>query len=361
VDLTRADERPRSGGVERRSQVTGTTATASGIAADIDRVREQVTAADVVAPVGGRTHWEVGGPPPAGVEVGAPAGVVTYEPAELTVTVGAGTTVADLAAILDDRAQECVLDPRDPAGATVGGTLAAGLSGHRRLRYGPLRDRLLEVRFVTADGRMVKGGGPTVKNVTGYDLPRLLVGSLGTVGVIVQATLRCQPRPSHAVWATTPEDPFEVRRRCFRPSSIIWDGAVTRVLLEGDPDDVAAELAAGGLTAVEGPPAWPHGSHRGRISVPPGRVSALADHLGETQGLRWLAEIGVGTVHVAADAAAMIARARAMAESAGGWLLREQGDDLDGFGTGLPNRAVMARIKAAFDPTGKLSPGRLPL
>jgi glycolate oxidase FAD binding subunit len=338
-----------------------TTATASGIADAIDGVREQVAAADVVVPAGGRTHWEVGGPAPAGVEVAAPVGVVAYEPAELTVTVGAGTTVGHLAATLDESGQECVLDPRDPAGATVGGTLAAGLTGHRRLRYGPLRDRLLEVRFVTADGRVVKGGGPTVKNVTGYDLPRLLVGSLGTIGVIVQATLRCQPRPRHAQWGTTSGDPFEVRRRCFRPSSITWDGIATRVLLEGDPDDVVAELDAGGLTAVDGPPAWPDGSHRGRISVRPGGLGALADHLGEIDGLRWLAEIGVGTVHVAADAAAPIGRARAAAEAAGGWLLREQGDDIDGFGTGLPNRAVMTRLKAAFDPAGKLSPGRLPL
>ena len=133
-------------------------------------------------PVGGRTHWEVGGPPPDGVEIGAPEGVFLYDPAELTVTVGAGTTVADLAGVLAAAGQECVLDPRDPTRATVGGTLAAGLSGHRRLRYGPLRDRLLEVRFVTGDGRVVKGGGPTVKNVTGYDVPRLLVGSLGTIG-----------------------------------------------------------------------------------------------------------------------------------------------------------------------------------
>lgn len=334
-----------------------TTATASGI----DETREQVAAADVVVPVGGRTHWEVGGPAPAGIEVRAPSGVVAYDPAELTVTVGAGTTVADLATALEEGGQECVLDPHDPSAATVGGTLAAGLSGHRRLRYGPLRDRLLEVRFVTADGRVVKGGGPTVKNVTGYDLPRLLVGSLGTIGVIVQATLRCQPRPCHALWATTSGDPFEVRRRCFRPSSITWDGVVTRVLLEGDPDDVVAELDAGDLTAVDGPPVWPDGSHRGRISVRPGGVGALADHLAEVAGLRWQAEIGVGTVRVAADEAAPIVRARRAAEAAGGWLLREQGDDIDGFGVRLPNRAVMTRLKAAFDPTAKLSPGRLPL
>ena len=129
-----------------------------------------------------------------------------YDPRDLTVTVGAGTSVAELAAVLAEHGQECPLDPRDPS-ATVGGVLATGLSGPRRLRHGPLRDRVLEVRFVTADGRLVKGGGPTVKNVTGFDLPRLLVGSLGTIGVIAQVTLRCQPLPSAARWSTSAARP----------------------------------------------------------------------------------------------------------------------------------------------------------
>src|SRR5688572_17402266 len=133
--------------------------------AGVDALGEQIAAAPVVVPVGSRTHWEVGGAAPSGEQVRAPAGVIAYDPAELTVTVGAGTTVAELADALAVGKQECVLDPRDPQ-ATVGGVLASGLTGHRRLRHGPLRDRLLEVRFVTGEGRVVKGGGPTVKNVT---------------------------------------------------------------------------------------------------------------------------------------------------------------------------------------------------
>jgi glycolate oxidase FAD binding subunit len=334
--------------------------------AGVDELRTTIAAAGAIAPVGGRTHWEVGGPPPGGVEVRAPEGVVAYDPAELTVTVGAGNTVGDLATLLADEGQECVLDPRDPQQATVGGTLAAGLSGHRRLRYGPLRDRVLEVRFVTADGRIVKGGGPTVKNVSGYDLPRLLVGSLGTIGVLVQVTLRCQPRPQQATWAVTAGDPFELRRRCFRPSCVLWNGEVTHVLLEGHPDDVAAELRAAALTAGDTPPAWPDGPHRGRISVRPAMVRAVAAELGSIPGLRWTAEVGVGTVHVAGDDRAALTAARRAAEAAEGWLLRESGGPdpdgggLDGFGRALPHRALMARIKAAFDPTGKLAPGRLP-
>jgi glycolate oxidase FAD binding subunit len=330
----------------------------------LDDLCATVAGASALAAVGSRTHWEVGGPPPAAddvVLVGAPDGVAVYDPADLTVTVGAGTRCADLAAVLAEHGQECPLDPRDPS-ATVGGVLAAGLSGHRRLRYGPVRDRVLEVRFVTADGRVVKGGGPTVKNVSGFDLPRLLVGSLGTVGMLVQVTLRCQPQPVAAGWCSTHVDPFTVRRALFRPSSVTWDGVTTHVLLEGIETDLAAERARiDDAVGVASGPRWPGGPHRGRISVRPATVGALADPL-DAAGVRWLAEVGVGTIHVAADTERALAAARDAARAAGGWLLREAGAaGLDGFGTTLPNAAVMARIRAAFDPTGKWSPGRLPL
>ncbi len=276
-------------------------------------LQEAVAAAPAVSTVGGRTHWEVGGPPPGGaevVEVSAPAGVVTFDPDDLTVTVNAGTTCADLAAVLAEHGQECALDPRDPA-ATVGGVLATGLSGHRRLRWGPLRDRVLEVRFVTADGRLIKGGGPTVKNVSGFDLPRLLVGSLGTLGVIARTTLRCQPLPAASVWCTTALDPFAVRAAVLRPACIRFDGTATHVLLEGETADVAAELAAIGGTPCA-MPAWPAGPHRGRISVPPAELRVLLDRLDalRSTGVEWAAEMGVGTVHVAAGTAdALIASA----------------------------------------------------
>jgi FAD/FMN-containing dehydrogenase len=333
------------------------------LVAGIDDVRAAVAAATIVTPVGGRTHWEVGGPTPVGddvLEARAPGGIVTYDPADLTATVGAGITCAELADALAAQGQECPLDPADGA-ATVGGVLATGLSGHRRLRHGPLRDRVLEVRFVTADGRVVKGGGPTVKNVSGFDLPRLLVGSLGTIGVVVQTTLRCQPRADTAAWFATGADPFTVRRNTYRPSCIAWDGARTLVLLEGIAADVAAERAAIGAptTPVEAP-AWPAGPHRGRISVRPSALATLAPAL-DAAGARWLAEVGVGTVHVAADDEATLAAARAAATQCGGWLLREAGaPGLDGFGRAMPNARLMERVRAAFDPRGKLSPGRFP-
>jgi glycolate oxidase FAD binding subunit len=327
----------------------------------VDDLREAIATADAVVAVGGRTQWEVGNPPrPDAVAVQAPEGVVAYDPADLTVTVAAGTHVADLAARLADAGQECALDARS-GDATVGGVLAAGLSGHRRLRYGPLRDRVLEVRFVAGDGRVIKAGGPTVKNVSGFDLPRLLVGSLGTVGVIVQVTLRCQPIAAVAEWCETGVDPFELRRHLYRPSCLAWNGTTTHVLLEGEAVDVAAERAAiGGEVTTGAGPAWPSGPHRGRISVRPSALRALATALDAIR-VRWIAEVGVGTVHVAAEREGDLARARRAAEDQGGWLLREAGAlGLDGFGRELPNHKLTERVRAAFDPAGKLGPGRLP-
>src|SRR4051794_7411363 len=157
----------------------------------------------------------------------------------MTVRVRAGTSVADLDAALADAGQ-CVALPDEP-GATVGGVLAVGHSGLRRLGWGPVRDVVLEVRYVSADGEVVKGGGPTVKNVSGFDLPRLLVGSLGTLGVLAEVVLRTRPLPAAEAWFAAHDgaDPFAIGRALHRPACVLWDGTCTWVLLDGHPDDIA--------------------------------------------------------------------------------------------------------------------------
>src|SRR5206468_13128955 len=140
-------------------------------------------------------------------EVRAPTGIVEHVAAEMTVRVRAGTTVDELDGALAASGQCVALPAWD--GATVGGVLAVGHSGVRRLGWGPVRDTVLEVRYVSAEGRIVKGGGPTVKNVSGYDLPRLFVGSLGTLGIIAELVLRTRPVPAHEQWFRRDDaDPF---------------------------------------------------------------------------------------------------------------------------------------------------------
>ncbi|MET0910575.1 MAG: FAD-binding protein, partial [Ilumatobacteraceae bacterium] len=201
---------------------------------------EEVGAHGPVAVRGGGTRWELGGPPAAGTrEIGAPAGIVSYAPEEMVVRVRTGTTVAELQAALATRGQRTPLVDR---GGTVGGALAAGENDIFVLGRGTLRSSLLQVRYVSADGRIVNGGGPTVKNVTGFDLPRLMVGALGTLGLLAEVILRTNPVPPAAVWlASGDADPFVVRDAVLRPGAVLWDGTTTWMQLEGHAADIAAE------------------------------------------------------------------------------------------------------------------------
>ena len=121
--------------------------------------------------------------------------VVDYNPDDLTATVEAGLTAGSLMARLAPRGQWLPVDPPGAATRTVGGLVATGAHGPLRARYGTLRDFLLGVRFVQADGVVTWGGARVVKSVTGYDVPKLMVGSLGTLGVLCELTLRLHPRP----------------------------------------------------------------------------------------------------------------------------------------------------------------------
>jgi FAD/FMN-containing dehydrogenase len=286
-----------------------------------------------VTAVGGRTQWTVGGRVAAEArEVRAPAGIVAVEAADMTVRVGAGTTVAELDAALAEVGQTVALPAWD--GATVGGVLAVGHSGLRRLGWGPVRDVLLETRVVSADGRVVKAGGPTVKNVSGYDLCRLLVGSLGTLAFIAEVVLRTRPLPPSERWLAGETDPFALVERLYRPAAVLWDGTTTWVLLDGHPDDVAAQAALAGLAHVAGRPALP-GPHR--WSLRPSELPALGanpDSPDHGPG-RFVAEVGVGVVHAERPPPARPINPHVV--------------------------ELHQRIKAVFDPSGRLNPGRDPL
>ena len=124
------------------------------------------------------------------------AGILEYEPGEYTFTAYAGTRLADIKAALDEHGQYMPFDPPlVKAGATLGGTIAVGLSGAGRYRFGGLRDFILGVQIVDGQGRLVRGGGKVVKNAAGFDLPKLMVGSLGRLGIVISASFKVFPAP----------------------------------------------------------------------------------------------------------------------------------------------------------------------
>jgi glycolate oxidase FAD binding subunit len=257
----------------------------------------------------------------------------------MVVRVGAGTTLAELRAALHDGGQDVGLEADDPAHATVGGLLAVGRGGYRRLGWGPVRDAVLEVTAVNAAGQVVRSGAPLVKNVTGFDLCRLWVGSLGTLALLGEVVLRCRPRvDTEQWWVGDMADPFAVAAALYRPLSVLWDGARTWVGLAGYATDVNAQAAAvlgSRFEPVEGPPPRPG---TGRRSRPPGSLRSLPAEIGDVAaGGGWLAEVGVGIVHCTSDVAARLAPRTA------------------------PAPAVVAlhqSLKDRFDPEGRLNPGR---
>lgn len=130
------------------------------------------------------------------VEMAGLSGVVEYDPGEFTFTALAGTPLADVQSLLAEHGQYLPFDPPlVQRGATLGGTVAAGLSGPGRYRYGGVRDFILGVKWINGKGELVRGGGKVVKNAAGFDFPKLFVGSLGQLGVLVEVTFKVFPRP----------------------------------------------------------------------------------------------------------------------------------------------------------------------
>jgi glycolate oxidase FAD binding subunit len=163
-----------------------------------DAVKAARAAKQGVYPVGGRTTLDVGLPPAKpGVAIDTTAldSVIDYPARDMTITVQAGITLAALAAELAKEGQWLPIDVASPEKATLGGAIALNQSGPRRYGYGTLRDYVIGISFVTDDGVEVKAGGRVVKNVAGYDLMKLQIGAVGTLGVVTQVTLKVKPKP----------------------------------------------------------------------------------------------------------------------------------------------------------------------
>jgi glycolate oxidase FAD binding subunit len=212
-----------------------------------------------VVPWGGGTRMGIGAPPKSlGLVLVLKRlnRLLEHEPGDLTATVEAGMTLAALQRELGRRGQWLSLDPAHAEEATMGGILSSNAAGPRRHLYGSCRDLLIGVTVVTAAGSIVKGGGKVVKNVAGYDLPKLFIGAFGTLGVIVEATVKLRPRPDAdrlviARFARLKEAGAAARAVMgsdLLPSALdLLDGEALRALGQGGADGAALLIGIDGI------------------------------------------------------------------------------------------------------------------
>jgi glycolate oxidase FAD binding subunit len=323
----------------------------------------------VVEVRGGGLHSRRGRPFDADITIhtGGLDRVVDHVPADMTMTVEGGVAATEVLRRAGEHGQGWPQAQVRP-GATVGGIVAAAVSGRGRLRWGPVRDSLLEVVVATGDGRIVKGGGRTVKTVTGYDMPRLLTGSLGTLGVVVQATIKLWPLPMAEQWFHATGGTGDILAMArgvlatrHRPTAVIVSPGALHVCLSGVPDDVVAPASMAPGHEPDGPAApGTDGAGIMEVGVPPAHLPALVHRLADdARGFE--AWMGTGICRVAVSEAADVAAVRALARAAGGHAQVLDGDDAlraDPFGGAPAGAAIMRRIRDAFDPAGVMCPGR---
>jgi glycolate oxidase FAD binding subunit len=360
------------------------------------------------------------------LDVSALNAITAYEPNELIVTLQAGAPLADVLALIDAKSQQFAFEPMNtapllgtPALGTIAGMIAAGLAGPRRIKAGGARDHLLGAHAVSGFGDSFKTGGKVVKNVTGYDLCKLLAGSWGTLSVMTEVTLKVMPKPeaertlllrglddaaANKAMTAALGSPFDVSGAAHLPTSafrteieglgdIAGQGeALTVLRLEGITASAAhragslRELLApfGTATLVEGTVsaalwttirdvlpfaadgalgAWPVW----RIVCPPASGAALGTLLARETGGELIYDWGGGLIWAAVppkpDAHATAVRERVNAAGGHATLIRAAEDirrAIDVFHPQAPGLAALSeRVRASFDPKTILNRGRL--
>lgn len=347
------------------------------------------------------------------LETEAFAGISRYEPEELVLTAGAATPLADIMAALEEKRQMLAFEPPDPAvllagpgPGTLGGMVASGLSGPRRIKAGGVRDYVLGFTAVSGRGETFKSGGRVMKNVTGYDLSKLVCGSWGTLAVLTEITIKVMPRPeieaSLVIDAGDPQSAIDIMSAALQSSADLSgaaylprglaaagvEGPVVLLRIEGIEASVEARLAMFGavhsgaearrLSPESSASAWrdirdarPLGDLQGlalwRISVPPTTGSRVLEAAARIEGARAFADWGGGLAWIAVPPSGQAHGERLRASFAGdgghATLVRaptELRASVPVFEPQLPAMAALSRrVKHAFDPQGILNPSRL--
>lgn len=340
-----------------------------------DALQERIAAAcDAGMPLairGGGTKSFLGTPVDgAFLNVDDHRGIVAYQPSELVLTARAGTRLTEIEATLAESGQMLPFEPPHfGPDATLGGAVAAGLSGPRRPYAGAVRDLVLGVRMLNGRGESLRFGGEVMKNVAGYDVSRLMAGSLGTLGVLLEISLKVLPRPAQEttiVREATAEEAIrlcnELAKRPLPITGAYWESGRLQLRLSGAADAVASASQSIGGEVLDDPDFWHRareqqtplftGAQRlWRLSVPP--TTPPMDLPGE-RAIDW----GGAQRWLASDADAETIRATAA--EAGGHATLFRGDDAPRFHPLSESLlAVHERVKLTLDPQGILNPGRL--
>jgi glycolate oxidase FAD binding subunit len=299
-------------------------------------------------------------------------GVVDYQPKELVLTARAGTPLADVEALLGEQNQMLAFEPPHFGGpATLGGSLAAGLSGPRRPYAGAARDFVLGVRIIDGSGQPLRFGGQVIKNVAGYDVSRLMVGALGTLGLMTEVSLKVLPKPAAETTLQFELDEAAAIRKmnqwAGQPlplSATSWHAGMLTLRLSGAASAVqAAQAKLGGEVAKDAIAFWqrlrdqatPFFGKRPlwRLAVKP---TTPPLNLGDAQWIEW----GGAVRWLASDLPA--ATLREAAKTAGGHATLFRGDaPADGVFAPLSTASAMLHrnLKQRFDPRGIFNRGRL--
>lgn len=294
------------------------------------------------------------------VSTGLMTGIVDYQPDDLTVVVRCGTTLGELDETLQEAGHSAVL-PESSPGRTIGGIIASGASGYRRLRYGPTRDRVIGIKFVTGYGEVVNAGGQLVKNVTGYDIPRLMTGSCGALGFVAEVSLKLWPVPTERQTVQV-EDPGSVRVALYQPTAVLETETGGFIYVSGSDDSPAGLPVSSGYD-------WPTPLEEEvtiAVNTPAGLVPDTIVRVRELGADRFVAQHGIGVVDVGwrEIGESQILDLRAWTESHGGSLVLHRRGPLAGtiskWGKAPQTIHIQQRLKALFDPDGVCNPGVLP-